>query len=118
MKKEYLKNHYCIDCKKQKISYNSFAYGEKRCLSCANKGKHNPRFGKQPWNYGLHVQCNTGRTHFRKGEPNINKGKKDCFPPLDKSARKKISIFMKKHQLGANNSNWYAYFKYTIDFNL
>lgn len=37
--------HHCIDCNKQ-ISNNSWHYGSKKCLSCANKGKNNPAFGK------------------------------------------------------------------------
>jgi len=38
-----LKFHYCIGCNK-KISYNNWLYGNKRCRSCARKGKRNPNF--------------------------------------------------------------------------
>jgi len=37
------KRFYCIDCKKE-ISYTSGRFGNRRCLSCANKGENNPRY--------------------------------------------------------------------------
>jgi hypothetical protein len=37
--------HYCINCKTKEISYNTWSYGNKRCLSCARKGKNHPMFG-------------------------------------------------------------------------
>jgi len=36
--------HYCIDCKINEISYNSWRYGKQRCYSCAHKGENNPAF--------------------------------------------------------------------------
>lgn len=35
--------------------------------------------GHVAWNKGIHVQTNTGRTHFKKGFTPWNKGKKGCF---------------------------------------
>ena len=45
-KKGYInmKKYYCVDCKITEISYNTFHYGKKHCIFCANKGINNPNY--------------------------------------------------------------------------
>lgn len=70
-----LKKYYCIDCLKKgiktEITWQTFSYGTKKCISCFNKGRKNPmfgvhRFGKKNPNYkdGITLKkyyCKCGR---------------------------------------------------------
>lgn|SRR3990167_2273881 len=49
--------------------------------------------GRRAWNKGLHIQVNTGRTHFKKGHVPWIKGRKR---PLKEETKMKMSIAQKK----------------------
>jgi len=49
----------------------------KKKMSIAHKGRPAPwNIGHIPWNKGLHIRLNTGRTHFKKGSKGFWLGKK------------------------------------------
>jgi len=54
--------------------------------------------GFQIWNKGIHVRTNTGRTHFKKGQISLNKGKKGIFKHTKKT-KEKMSEIHKKMKL-------------------
>ncbi len=118
MKLEYLNHHYCINCHKN-ISHYIWKYGNKRCRSCAKKGKLNPNFGNpkklikqstSQWKGGLPncIDCEKKLNDYR------SKRCKQC-------AGKKHSKWLKK--LFKNPKNHFRYVNgrgyedYPLEFN-
>lgn len=83
--------------------------------SLSKTGSKNPMYGKIPWNKGLHIRTNTGKTHFRKGQISLEKhpmwkgGKPKCI-----NCNKKLSSYDYKrckncfyiYFRGENHCNW------------
>jgi len=61
-----MKKYYCIECKKNQISYTNWMYGNKRCQPCANKISVIKRIGVLNGNYTdgrslKHYYCKCGK---------------------------------------------------------
>jgi hypothetical protein len=61
--------------------------------------------GHTPWNKGLKVISNTGRTYFKKGSTPWNKGKK-LGPNPEHSKRMKGRIAWNKGKFGEESNSW------------
>lgn len=54
-----LKKYYCKDCGKNEINYQTAINGQRRCYSCANKGKNSHRIGKRTKpSWGIYKEIN------------------------------------------------------------
>lgn len=72
---DWANSAYKLDClEKRFIAEHREAYGKEFLYNMSSGGEHGKNSGKIgfkkgsiPWNKGLHIQLNTGRTQFKKG---------------------------------------------------
>lgn len=93
-----LKKHYCKDCKKE-ITYCSI-----RCMSCANKGKRNPMFGRKGKNSPIFKH---GRIFYCKCGNKMSFYAKQCQKCYLKTMKGKTNPNYNNHKLkGRANPNF------------